>query len=157
MDDHDHLASLREDAIGDGEIVEAFDTNANSSPRPGDTGEMRYPVLSRAPSRRDDTKILCRVDQPIQDIVIKPHITIPKKTNDELQFSESDLLMTWYRYSIRTMCSSERCIFGEDFGNNLVPLSCQCVTCLKYGNEEHSSFCCVKCMLRNWKDHKKYV
>lgn len=103
-----------------------------------------------------DEEVFLWISQPVLGFVAEPHFTCRSKSGETLSDPFSRYRFTWYRSRKYYLCNSDNCINMKQQNSNPSEVKYQCMTCLQYGNERRSYFCCPECMKRGWKTHCLY-
>lgn len=110
----------------------------------------------QAVSTRNGTaeeELFLYITPPVKGFEIIPSFICRDKNGEVRHDLMSSYRFTWYRSRKYFLCNGENCINGGR--HNGEEMKCQCLTCLQYGNERYSYFCCPGCMQKNWKYHVK--
>lgn len=128
--------------------------NANQS---DNKGVVRAVVHDISRSGRGDETISVKLSQPVVGFVNNPCFECRSQSGEIVRDSFSRYRFTWYRSRKYYLCNSENCINMYSRENAASEMKCQCLTCLQFGNERLSYFCCPECMRRGWKSHCLFV
>ena len=90
------------------------------------------------------------ITPPVKGFEISPSFICRKRSGEVIPDPLSNYRFTWYRSRKYYLCNGESCI---NAGKQIGEMKCQCLTCLQFGNERLSYFCCPECLARNWKYH----
>ena len=102
-----------------------------------------------------EEELFLSITPPVKGFEITPSFICRQKNGDVIPDPMSRYRFTWYRSRKYFLCNGDNCIHGGK--QNGDEMKCQCLTCLQYGNERYSYFCCPECMQKNWRYHVKYV
>ena len=102
-----------------------------------------------------EEELFLSITPPVKGFEIIPSFICRQKNGEVIPDPMSRYRFTWYRSRKYFLCNGDNCINGGK--QNGDEMKCQCLTCLQYGNERYSYFCCPECMQKNWCYHVKYV
>lgn len=104
-----------------------------------------------------EEEVFLWISQPVLGFEATPHFSCRTKNGDLLSDLFSRYRFTWFRSRKYYLCNSDNCINMKQQNSNPQEMKYQCMTCLQYGNERRSYFCCAECMKRGWKTHCLYL
>lgn len=126
--------------------------NANANQR-DNKGMVKAIVRNASQFGRGEEEISVKLSQPVVGFVSNPCFECRSQSGEVMRDSFSRYRFTWYRSRKYYLCNSENCINMYSRDSAAVEMKCQCLTCLQFGNERLSYFCCPECMKRGWKTH----
>ena len=93
------------------------------------------------------------IPQPFLSVETEPYFSCRNKDGETYTDLTSLYRFKWFRSRKYFVCNSNSCINMKQQNPNPIEMKYQCMTCLQYGNERLSYFCCAECLRLGWKSH----
>ena len=115
--------------------------------------EKKAVYIDNSQSEPVEEELTLRVPPPVKGFDISAKFTCKSKNGEIIMDPTSKYRFVWYRSRKYYLCSSNHCINKSSSQKSISEMKYQCLTCLQYGNERYSYFCCPECLAKGWKEH----
>ena len=115
--------------------------------------EKKAVYIDNSQSEPVEEELTLRVPPPVKGFDISAKFTCKSKSGEIIMDPTSKYRFVWYRSRKYYLCSSNHCINKSSSQKSVSEMKYQCLTCLQYGNERYSYFCCPECLAKGWKEH----
>ena len=115
--------------------------------------EKKIVYVDNSQSEPVEEELTLSVPPPVKGFDISAKFTCKSKNGEIIMDPTTKYRFVWYRSRKYYLCSSAHCINMSSSHKLISEMKYQCLTCLQYGNERYSYFCCPECLANGWKEH----
>lgn len=115
--------------------------------------EKKITYVDNSQSEPVEEELTLSVPPPVKGFDISAKFECKSKNGQIIMDPTAKYRFVWYRSRKYYLCSSNHCVNMSNSHKLISEMKYQCLTCLQYGNERYSYFCCPECLKNGWKEH----